>query len=77
MSPSTPAAPTRLLSVAQAAERLSTTASALYELVASQVIASVRIGRTIRIPEAALHRLQNEPAEHLAQPERATDLVCV
>jgi excisionase family DNA binding protein len=73
MSPSTPAAPTRLLSVAQAAERLSTTASALYELVASQVIASVRIGRTIRIPEAALHRLQNEPAEHLAQPERATD----
>jgi hypothetical protein len=73
MSPSTPAAPTRMLSVAQAPERLSTIASALYELVASQVIASVRIGRTIGIPEAALHRLENEPAEHLAQPGRATD----
>jgi excisionase family DNA binding protein len=73
MSPSTPAPPTRLLPVAQAAEQLSTTASTLYELAASHAVPSVRIGRAIRIPAAALHRLQNEPAEYLAQPDRAAD----
>jgi excisionase family DNA binding protein len=73
MSPSTPASPSRLLPVAQAAEQLSTTASSLYELVASHAIPSVRIGRAIRIPEAALEGLQNEPAENLAQPDRAAD----
>jgi excisionase family DNA binding protein len=73
MSPSTPASPTRLLPVARAAEQLSTTASTLYELVASHAVPSVHIGRAIRIPEAALHRLQNEPAVHLAQPDRAAD----
>lgn len=68
-----PASPTRLLPVAQAAEQLSTTASTLYELVASYAVPSVRIGRAIRIPAAALHRLQNEPAEYLAQPDRVAD----
>lgn len=56
MSPSTPAWPTRLLPGPQAAEQLATTAPTLYELVANHAIASVRIGRAIRLPEAALHR---------------------
>jgi excisionase family DNA binding protein len=73
MSPSIPAPPTRLLPVAQAAEQLTTTASTLYELVASHAIPSDRIGRANRIPETALHRLQNEPAEYLAQADRAAD----
>jgi excisionase family DNA binding protein len=73
MSPSTPASPIRLLPVAQAAEQVSTTAATLYELVASHAIPSDRIGRAIRPPEAALHRLQNEPAEYLAQADRAAD----
>jgi hypothetical protein len=60
MSPSTPAPPTRLLPVAQAAEQVSTTAATLYELVASHAIPSDRIGRAI-IPDAALIGSRTSP----------------
>jgi excisionase family DNA binding protein len=57
MSRSTTAPPPRLLTVAQAAERLDATTSKLYELVAKRSIPSVRIGRAIRIPQDDLDRL--------------------
>jgi excisionase family DNA binding protein len=59
MSRSTAGPPPRLLTVAQAAERLDTTTSQLYELVAKRSIPSVRIGRAVRIPQDGLDRLVN------------------
>ncbi len=63
MSRSTAAPPPRLLTVAQAAERLGTTTSKLYELAAMRSIPSVRIGRAIRIPQDDLDRLVDRAGE--------------
>jgi excisionase family DNA binding protein len=71
MSRSTAAPPPRLLTVAQAAERLDTTTSKLYELVAKRSIPSVRIGRAIRIPQDDLDRLVGSAGE--AQSPRHDD----
>jgi excisionase family DNA binding protein len=63
MSRSTAAPPPRLLTVAQAAERLDTTTSKLYELIAKRSIPGVRIGRAIRIPQDDLDRLVSSAGE--------------
>jgi excisionase family DNA binding protein len=63
MSRSTTAPPPRLLTVAQAAERLDTTTSRLYELVAKRSIRSVRFGRAVRILQDHLDLLVNSAGE--------------
>jgi excisionase family DNA binding protein len=68
MSPSTTAPPPRLLTVAQAADHLGTTTSKLYELVASRALASVRIGRAIRIPQYALDQLDRSGDQRRSSP---------
>lgn len=44
----------RLLTVEQARERLQVGRSTMYDLVAEKVVPSVRIGRSVRIPEDQL-----------------------
>jgi excisionase family DNA binding protein len=63
MSRSTTAPPPRLLTVAHAAERLNTTTSKLYELVAKRSIRSVRFGRAVRILQDHLDLLVNSAGE--------------
>lgn len=46
---------TRLLQVPQVAEILGTTQGRVYELVRLSLIPAVRLGRQVRIDEAALH----------------------
>ena len=60
-----------LLRVTEAAERLSLSRSRAYELIASGELPSVRIGRSLRVPVAALDAW----VESLSGP--LTDLVSI
>lgn len=71
MSRSTAASTARLLTVAQAAERVGTTTPKLYELVARRAIPNVRIGRAIRIAPADLDRLVSRDGEAEATAHHA------
>jgi excisionase family DNA binding protein len=70
VSRSTAAPPVPLMTVTQAAERLGTSTSELYELVARRAVPSVRIGRAIRIPQDDLEDL--DQLERSGDPRRSS-----
>jgi excisionase family DNA binding protein len=49
-----------LLRPAEAAEAIGVSRSRVYELLASGELPSIRVGRTVRVPVAALHAWINE-----------------